>query len=85
MLVNNPNNVSALFFRGRCYIEMEWYGFALEDFNLVIELDPEHAEAYYFRAIARYFRNEKNMAQIDFEIAYQLGYKIAGIYLKKFF
>lgn len=85
LLVSNPYNIPALFYRGRCYIELEWYGFAIEDFNLVIELDPEHAEAYYFRAIARFFRNEKNMAQTDFEIAYELDYKIAGIFLKKYF
>ncbi|MFO7525590.1 MAG: hypothetical protein R6W68_09065 [Ignavibacteriaceae bacterium] len=85
LLVSNPYNLSALFYRGRCYVEMEWYGFAIEDFNLVIKLDTEHAEAYYFRAIARYFRNEKNLAQSDFEIAYQLDYKLAGIFLNKYF
>lgn len=85
LLVNNPYNVPALFYRGRCYLEMESYGFAIEDFNLVVELDPEHAEAYYFRGIARFFRNERNMAKKDFEIAYQLDYKIAGIFLNKYF
>ena len=84
-LVNNPSDISALFYRGRCYIELEWYGFAIEDFNLVIGLDSNYADAYYYRGLAWFFRNEKEMAQIDFEIAYELDHKIAGIILKKHF
>ncbi len=84
-LVNNPYDISALFYRGRCYIELEWYGFAIEDFNLVIDLDSVYADAYYYRGLAWFFRNEKELAQIDFEIAYELDHKIAGIILKEYF
>ena len=84
-LVNNPYDISALFYRGRCYIELEWYGFAIEDFNLVIDLDSVYADAYYYRGLAWFFRNEKELAQINFEIAYELDHKIAGIILKKYF
>lgn len=85
MLVNNPFDTTALLYRGRCYLEMEWYGFAIEDFNLLIDLDPEHAEAYYFRGLAKFFRNEKALAQIDFEIALELGHRLAGVFLNKYF
>ncbi len=85
VLVNNPFNKNALLYRGRCYLEIEWYGFAIEDFDLLIDLDPEHAEAYYFRGLARFFRNEKHLAQIDFEIALELGHRLAGVFLNKYF
>lgn len=85
MLVNNPFNKNALLYRGRSYLEMEWYGFAIEDFNLLINLDPEHTEAYYFRGLAKFFRNEKNLAQIDFEFALELGHQLAGVILDKYF
>lgn len=85
MLVNNPFNTTALLYRGRCYLEMEWYGFAIEDFNLLIDLDPKHAEAYYYRGLAKFFRNEKNLAQIDFEFALELGHQLAGVILDKYF
>jgi tetratricopeptide (TPR) repeat protein len=84
-LVNNPDDVDAIFYRGICYYEMEWYGYAIEDFNIVIRLDPEYAEAYYYRGLSRFFRQERDFAEIDLEIAYELGIKIAGIMLKKYF
>ena len=84
-LVSNPNDINALYLRGICYYEMEWYGYAIEDFNILLRLDIEHAEAYYYRGLCRFFRNERELAEMDFEIAFELGNKIAGIMLKKYF
>lgn len=84
-LVNNPNDTNALYLRGICYYEMEWYGYAIEDFNILLRLDIECAEAYYYRGLCRFFRSERELAEMDFEIAYELGNKIAGIMLKKYF
>lgn len=84
-LVNSPDDINALFYRGMCYYEMEWYGYAIEDFNIVIRTDLEYAEAYYYRGLSRFLRNERERAEIDLEIAYELGIEIAGIMLKKYF
>lgn len=84
-LVVNPDDINALFYRGICYYEMEWYGYAIEDFNIVIRLDLEHAQAYYYRGLSRFFRKEMDLAEIDLEIANELGIQIAGIMLKKYF
>ena len=84
-LVNNPNDTNALYLRGICYYEMEWYGYAIEDFNILLRLDIEYAEVYYYRGLCRFFRSERELAEMDFEIAYELGNKTAGIMLKKYF
>lgn len=84
-LINNPGDIEALLNRGICYYEMEWYGYAIEDFNILLRLDIEYAEAYYYRGLCRFFRDEQELAQMDFEIAFELGNKIAGILLKKYF
>lgn len=84
-LVNNPNDINALYHRGVCYYEIEWYGYAIKDFNIVISIDLECAEAYYYRGLSRLLNKEKELAEMDFEIAFGLGNKIAGIMLRKYF
>ncbi len=84
-LVENPNDIDALYHRGLSYYQMEWYGYAIEDFKIVILLDNQFALAYYYRGLCRFYRDERNLAKIDLEIAYELGYEIAGVFLKKYF
>jgi len=84
-LVNNPKDIDALYHRGICYYEIDWYGFAIEDFNLVIGMDSVHAEAYYYRGLSNFLRGEKALARIDLDIAFELDVKEAGVILKKYF
>lgn len=84
-LVYNSDDINVLFYRGICYYKMEWFGYAIDDFDIVIKLDWEHAQAYYYRGISRLLRNEKVTAGIDLETAYELGIKTAGTILKKYF
>lgn len=84
-LINNPKDVQALFYRGICYYEMKWYGYAIQDFDILLRIDIEYTDAYYYRGLCRFFRGERKLAQMDFEIAFELGNTIAGILLKRYF
>lgn len=84
-LVENPNDIDALYHRGLSYYQMEWYGYAIEDLKIVILLDNQFAPAYYYRGLCRFYRDERNLAKIDLEIAYELGYEIAEVFLRKYF
>jgi TolA-binding protein len=84
-LVLYPKDISARFYRGICYIEIEWFTYAIEDFNFVIRLDPEMIDAYYYRGLSKFYNYEKVLAKMDFEIAYELGHSIAGIILRKYY
>lgn len=84
-LVNNPKDIDALYHRGICYFEIKWYGFAIADFDIVIRMDSVYAEAYYYRGLSKFLRNEKDLAQIDLEIAFESGVMAAGVMLRKYF
>lgn len=84
-LVNNPYDIEILFLRGRCYFEIEWYSFAIQDFDLVIDLEKTFADAYYFRGLAKLFRNERDLARIDLEIAEDFHHELAAVILRKYF
>lgn len=84
-LAHTPDDTTALYFRGICYYEIQWYGFAIADFDFVLELDSLYAGAYYYRGLSRLFREEKSQAITDLQTAYELKYELAGYILKKYF
>ena len=67
-----PRDAREFFIRGvkRFHDNMEG---ALQDFNRVIELDPSHSAAYYYRAFVRDRSGDLKGAEEDFKKAKELG------------
>lgn len=54
---------------GANYINQRQYDRAIEEFERAVEFDPDYAEAYCDRGIARYMKGEHEEAFKDFELA----------------
>ncbi len=73
----------AHFMRGQAYMEItmdmspdfSYLGSAIADFTTVIERDPKHAPAHYWRGRANELKGDKDQATINYEMAKKLGYK----------
>lgn len=61
-------------YRGNLFVLIGRYREAVEDFSTAIRLNPEYAEAWYNRAIARILEGNRPDACYDFERAAALGY-----------
>jgi hypothetical protein len=59
-----------------------WLEAALYCFNCAIELNPEYAEAYYWRAECYEWLEDDQQAQKDYITAARAGFKPAQDYLK---
>ncbi len=50
LIKNNPNNQShARLYRGKCYLNLEDFQSALDDFSIALHLDPNDWESFYHR------------------------------------
>src|SRR5688572_7789409 len=56
--VQNPKRSRELFIRGSQYLDKRDFDKAIEDFNVVIKLDPEQGLAYYARGVAFFEKGE---------------------------
>jgi len=59
-------NIEDLFDKGVDYFNMDLYDRAIASFTEVLELDPDHPDALYYRAIARANNSDFNGAVSDF-------------------
>lgn len=49
----DKNNLSAIFYRGLCYIKLEHFQSAIKDLSNLIQLKPDFVHAHYYRGNAR--------------------------------
>lgn len=82
---DNPFNPSLYYLRGKVYFELYDYIQAKSDFTTVNVLDPENAEAYYYRGMCNLYLGDKNLAMKDFEISASLGYVLAEKVLLEYY
>ena len=59
--------VKTLLSRGAVYLTTQEYARALEDFNLVLEIDGNNERAYYYRGITYLRKREYEQAAADFD------------------
>lgn len=59
--------------RGITYLETKTYAYALNDFGMALDLDPEDHESWYMKGQARWYLNDREGAIGDWEHAARLG------------
>jgi tetratricopeptide (TPR) repeat protein len=83
-LQSEPDNVTLLVQRGNVYMQLGDYDPAMDDFNHVIELDPQNAEAYYARgSIYGVFQQDYEAAFADFDRAIALDPDFPKLYVTR--
>lgn len=76
MLINiNQNNPNAFYVRGCAYEKLDQVERAIQDFTIVLELDPEHVNAAYARGAAENKRGNYIKAIEDYNMALSLDTK----------
>ncbi len=73
-----------LFKRATVLVGLERIDDALKDLDVVIEQNPEHNKAYYYRAILHGKKQENEKACEDIRMAAQLGYEEAFQYVRSY-
>ena len=66
-------NPDLYFLRGKIYFELNDYLLAKRDFSIVLALNPEYADAYYYQGMCNLYLGDKKQAIEDFEAAASLG------------
>ncbi len=66
--INTPLLEVALLKRAIANTELKQYGPAIEDLKKVIELDPKHSEAYYFKGLILSKQGKKKKKRISIVI-----------------
>jgi Flp pilus assembly protein TadD len=81
---NMPNNTKVLNEIANMEMSFGDYNGAKTDFWKAIQIDPNNAEAYYGRGIAKYKLGDKSGACLDLRKAGELGYEKAYEAIKKY-
>lgn len=68
---------------GRASLDVEAYKDAVTAFDRAIDINPQYAEAYYYRGLAIGSRGNDEQAIHDIKIAARLDYELAKEFLKK--
>ncbi|NBC84230.1 MAG: tetratricopeptide repeat protein [Bacteroidetes bacterium] len=63
--------------RGRAYFYVNMPEYAIRDLSQALDFNPNDAEVYYYRGMARLNQENKKGACADFKKSYQLGYRDA--------
>ena len=59
--------------RGKTYLATKTYRYALNDFGMALDLDPDDHETWYMKGLVRWNMNEREGAIRDWEQAARLG------------
>jgi len=77
-------DTSAEWFKiGKASLDSEGYKDAVTAFSRAIDVNPQYAEAYYYRGLAYGSRGNDEQAVNDMKVAARLDFKLAQEFLKK--
>ncbi|RNA23613.1 Tetratricopeptide repeat 6 [Brachionus plicatilis] len=79
---NKKDLIDAYFMKGQCFIETKHYTDAYSSFDKVIDLNPENAQAFYHRGIARVHLKHQRCIQ-DFNKALALDPSLFEAFLAR--
>ena len=63
------NNVEELFDKGLDHFNIDLYPEAIEAFTQVLQMDPDHPDALYYRALAWFNKGDFDQSIADFTLA----------------
>ncbi len=69
--------------RGNLYREQQKYKLALDDYNKAIELNPNHAGAYYNRGLLYSDQKKYDLALSDYDKAIEINHNYAEAYVNR--
>lgn len=75
----DPENVDALYYRGRSREKTDDSAGAVEDFTAALALDPERADLYFYRGTSLLLLGKVEEAVADFQKADELGWGTEAI------
>ncbi len=78
-LANNPHLYGAHYLRGSIYQITKQYELAIFDFNKVLGINPNHAEAYFYRSLSYRALGDEKKSLEDALKARMLGYEEKGV------
>jgi tetratricopeptide (TPR) repeat protein len=73
------------YYRGLVELKIHFYEEAEEDFTKYLEYFFYEPDGYFQRGLAKFYLNEKEEAKGDFKFAFEMGHKLAGSVLKRFY
>ena len=80
-LENDKTNPDYFTQRANAYLQTKTYQYAIKDYSMSLDLEPNNAEAYLNKGIARQKTGDQKGACSDWQKAYKLGSKKALEYL----
>lgn len=83
-LENDKTNPEYFTSRGNAYLQTKTYEYAIKDYSMSLDLEPNNADAYLNKGIARQKSGDQKGACSDWQKAYKLGSKKALEYLLDF-
>lgn len=84
VLKAKPNSDEALFFKGKCKVEMDLYNEALDSFTQASNIDPQEPEYYYYKGMCEWKlkRMQSAIQSLEKALVYSpdnfLAYKLLG-------
>jgi tetratricopeptide (TPR) repeat protein len=70
--------------RADTYVKMHTWEYAVNDYSMALDLNPDNSKVYLSRGIAHQKENQNKKACYDFEKAFKMGEKKALDYLQKY-
>jgi tetratricopeptide (TPR) repeat protein len=71
------------FNRAATYEQQDRWGAAIEEYNQIIQLDPQNARAYNNRGFAYFSKGDRDQAIADYDRAIALGAENAQVYINR--
>lgn len=78
---NDPSKPAYFIARGDAYFQTKTYAYAIKDYSMALDLDPNNGEVYLNKGLARFYLGDTEGACSDWRMAKRLGNIQAQEYL----
>jgi len=73
----NPNLAKYYMMRGNNYLKTNTFKYAIKDYTMALDLDPNNSETWFNKGLARYSNGDKNGACLDWQKAVRMSNAMA--------
>jgi tetratricopeptide (TPR) repeat protein len=76
-------NVPLYYQRGKQQLADQEFTQAIQTFNIILQFNPDHAEALFYRGLAKYQLSDYSGAEVDFSLSITIKpYKTEALYYR---